>query len=215
VTGVARTMVRVRSIAAALLLSSGSAAADVDWAKGQITAEGLGVADRHAPSPAAAREPARRRAEEAAKQQLAAQLPALPLASGGTLKAKLVDKQIAARIARAVDAAITVAATPHTDGSWNVTLAVPIEAVRLALVGPRTVAKPDGDPPIVIVEGSKAKPAIGYAIGGIAAAALWVKDVPAWAKDAPRVKATAASGAAIELASKRGGASTLYLVLAK
>ncbi len=154
-------------------------------------------------------------AEEAAKKQLAAQLMDLPLAGGGTLKAKLADKQVAARIARAVDAALTVAATPQTDGSWNVTLAVPIEAVRLALAGPRAATKSDRDPPVIIIEGATAQPAVGYSIGGLAAATVFLKDVPAWAKGAPRVKATTASGASIELAAKHGGASTLFVILAK
>jgi hypothetical protein len=189
------------------------AEATIDWAKGVVTANGLGVADRHAPSPAAAREPARRAAEDNARKLLAAQLPSLPLATGGTLKAKLADKAIEARIARAVAAAITVEATPQTDGSWNVTLAVPIEAVRQAIAGPRVTTKPDADVPVVIVEGVTAKPAIGYTLGGMTAASLWTKDVPAWAKDAPRVKATKTSSGAIELATKQGGPATLFVIL--
>ena len=74
---------------AALLAMSSAAHADdkatVDWAKGVVTARGIGIADRHAPSPAAAREPARRAAEDQARKKLAAALADLPLASGGTL----------------------------------------------------------------------------------------------------------------------------------
>ena len=193
-----------------VLVAARIAHADVDWSRGLVTGNGLGIADRHAPSPAAAREPARRVAEDAARAAIAAQLPALPLAEGGTLKGKLKDKAIADRIDRAVAAAIVVEATPHTDGSWNVTLAVPIEAVRLAIAGPRVLAKSDGDPPVVIVEGVNAKAAVGYTVGGIAAATLFAKTVPDWAKDAPRVKASSAKNGAIELASPQGGSATLF-----
>lgn len=194
---------------------AGSAHAEVDWARGLVTADGLGVADRHAPSPASAREPARRMAEDAARKRLAVELPALPLAGGGTLKDKLGDKAVGARIARAVDAAITVTSTPQTDGSWTVTLAVPIEAVRQALSGPRAVTTADRDPPIVIVEKVKAKPAVGYSVGGVAAPTLWVKEVPSWAKDAPRIRATKLAGSALEVATRKGGPATLFVILAK
>jgi hypothetical protein len=204
--------VGVARVALVLCCAANVARAEVDWARGLVTATGLGVADRHAPSPAAAREPARRAAVDHAREQLAAQLPGLPLASGGVLKGKLGDKAVAARVARAVESAITVESTPHTDGSWNVTLAVPIEAVRQAIAGPRVAATADADPPIVIVEGVAARPAVGYTIGGIAAPTLWVKDIPAWAKDAPRVKATTSTKGAIALSSKQGGPATLFLI---
>lgn len=201
--------------------------ADVDWAAGQVTGKGLGVADRHAPSPAAAREPARRAAEDAAKKAIAAQLGGLPLAAGGTLKAKLADKAIAARIDLAVAAAITIDATPHTDGSWNVTLALPIEAIRQAIDGPRVLppastgsgsaagGNGDADPPIVIIDGVNAKPAIGYKVGGVAGATLWVKAVPDWGASAPHVKATGTKAGAIDIDKSVGGASTLFLVVTK
>ena len=76
----------------------------------------------------------------------------------------------------AVAAAITVAADPETDGAWRVTLAVPIEAVRQAIAGPRALAA-DGDkgPAVVVVDGVSAKPAVGFTFGGAAAPALWIR----------------------------------------
>ncbi len=223
----------------ALVLMASAAHADVDWARGLIIAEGVGIANRQAPSPAAAREPARRMAEDAARKQLAAQLPALPLASGGTVKDRLTSTAVAERIAKVVERAYPIAAAPQTDGSWTVTLALPLEAVRLALHGSPRSQLPEGDlaPPVVIVEGVTAKPALGYAIGHWAAAVIWRKDVPAWAKDAPRVKATGEKPGLIEIPdgnplgaprkpgqpsvdavtgpppTTNGGPSTLYLVL--
>jgi hypothetical protein len=186
-----------------------------DWARGLVLATGVGVADRHAPSPVIARGPARHAAEAAARKQLAAALPALPLAEGGTLAGRLGDPAVRARVDRAVAAAITVDAEPGTDGSWKVTLGVPIEAVRQALTGPRPAPASDADgPAVVVVEGARVAPAVGYRLGKVAAPALWVKAVPAWAKDAPRVRARGASGGAIELADARGSESTLFLIVA-
>jgi len=139
-------------------------------------------------------------AEDAAKQRLAVELPALPLARGGTLKDSLTPGSATQeRIKKVIDRAITIAATPQTDGSWNVTLAVPIEAVRLALIndhGIRTMAdRSDLGPPIVILEGVTTKPAVGQVVGGWAAAVLWMKDVPAWAADARLVSRICARSA--------------------
>jgi hypothetical protein len=191
-------------------------AARIDWAAGRVIAGGTGIADRHAPSPAIALGTSRRGAEEAARRRIAGKLGSLPLATGGTLADKLANPSIKARIDAAVEAAITVAAEPETDGSWHVTLAVPLEAIRLALGEPR-VLPPTGDrgPPIVVVEGVAVRPAIGWTIGDLAAATLWVKDVPAWAKDAPRVRARSAKGGAIDVATAPGTAATLYVLVGK
>ena len=201
------------------MVLGGTARADdatIDWARGVITAGGVGIADRHAPSPAAARGPARRAAEDAARKRLAAALPALPLATGGTLRAKLSDPQVEARVARAVADAIAVEAEPETDGSWRVVMAVPLEAVRQAVAGPRPLERDDGaGPAIVIVEGAAGKPAVGWKIGALAAPTLWVKDVPAWAKDARRIKAKSSHRGQLELAEAAGSASTLFVVIAK
>jgi hypothetical protein len=191
-------------------------AARVDWAAGQIIAGGTGIADRHAPSPAVALGTSRRGAAEAAKQRIAAKLGSLPLAAGGTLSTRLADRAIQARIDAAVDAAITLGAEPETDGSWRVTLAVPIEAIRLALDGPRALAASgDGGAPIVVVEGVAAKPGIGWTVGGTGCATLWVKDVPEWAKGAPRIKARSAKAGSITVDSTPGTAATLYLIMSK
>ncbi len=212
--GVGRPRIAVVTFAIAFAIGVPSARADVDWERGLVTATGLGIADRHAPSPAAARGPARRRAEEAARASLAKALPKLPLARGGTLGAKL-DKAHRTKLAAAVAAARTIESTPETDGSWNVTLAVPIEAVRQVLAGRRTLAGSDDDPPIVVVEGVTAKPAVGYTIGKVAGASLWVKTPPAWAKDAPRVEAKRVRAGRIEIARPIGGPSTLFVLVAK
>ena len=193
-----------------------SAHAEIDWAHGLVTADGIGVANRAAPTPAAARGPARRLAEDAARKKLAGQVLALPLAEGGgTLEAKVKsDAAVKAAIDMAVAQAIVVTADPETDGSWKVTMAVPIEAVRLALAGARVLGgNGDDGPAIVIVEGA-VKPAVGYRVGGIAAATIFVgKDVPAWAKDAPRVKAKGAKQGAIDVAAPAGaGEATLFVI---
>ena len=201
-----------------LLLIAGHARADVrvDWARGLVIADAVGIADRNAPNPAVARGTSRRGAEEAAQKQLAAKLDDLPLAGGGTVAAKAKDKDVKARLQRAVEHAITLAADPETDGSWRVTMAVPLEAVRQALAGPRTVP-PDGDkgPQVIVLEGVTAKPAVGWTIGGLEAASLWVTDVPAWAKDAPRAKAKSAKAGAIEVAGTDATPATLFVIVTR
>lgn len=189
-------------------------AARVDWAAGRVTAGGTGIADRHAPSPAVALGTSRRGAEDAARRRILAKLPALPLAAGGTLAARLADPAVQARVEAAVAAAISVAAEPETDGSWHVTLGLPLEAIRIAIDQPRALS-PAGDqgPAVIVVDGATTKPAIGVSIGGIAAATLWMKAIPSWAKDAPRIKATSSSPGSIAVASNPGSAATLYIVI--
>lgn len=209
------------SLAAGLLLvvvatTSTAARADVDWARGLVTADGIGVASRAAPTPASARGPARRLAEEAARKRLVVQLDALPLASGGTL-AKRLKGDVKTAVDRAVAHAMTVAADPETDGSWTITMAVPIEALRLALAGSaRAVTGDDAGVLAVVVvevEKGKLKPAIGYKVGGLEAATVFVKDIPAWAKDAPRVKAKGVKGGVIDVEVPAGAsAATLFVV---
>jgi hypothetical protein len=205
-------------VAIGVIAASGSARADakVDWARGLVIADAVGVADRHAPNPAVARGTSRRGAEEAAQKQLAAKLGELPLAAGGKVEDKAKDKLVKERLARAVEDAITLAADPETDGAWKVTMAVPIEAVRQAIAGPRTLGA-DGDKglQVVVVEGATAKPAVGWKVAGVEAPALWVTDAPAWAKDAPRVKATAAKAGAIEVAGIDATPATLFVIITK
>jgi len=209
------------ALAVGLVALPGDAAADrdasdaarVDWAAGWVIAGGTGIADRHAPSPAVALGTSRRSADAAARRRIAEKLAKLPLAGGGTLADRLGDAAVAARIDAAVEAAIGVAAEPETDGSWHVTLAVPLEAIRLALSAPRALA-PGGDrgPPVVVVERAAARPAIGWTIAGAAAATLWVADVPAWARGAPRITARSARAGAID-APATGSPATLYVIL--
>ncbi|MGE0402270.1 MAG: hypothetical protein AB7T06_36555 [Kofleriaceae bacterium] len=198
-----------------LLAGTAGAAPVVDWETGRVLETGVGLADRQAPNPAVARGPARRKAEDAARRALRTAVQALPVAGGGTLKEKLADAAIAARVDRAIAAALPVSATPETDGAWIVTLAVPIEALRQAIEGPRALAA-DGDkgPAAIVVEGAAIKPAIGTTIGGASVPMVWVKKVPAWAEKAPRVKATSAKDGAIDADTKGATPSTLFVVVA-
>src|SRR5262249_13854288 len=84
-------------------------------------------------------------------------------AVGRALADRLGDAALRARIDAAVAAAIAIAAEPETDGSWRVTLAVPLETIRIALGAPRALAATgDRGPPVVVVEGAAARPAIGW-----------------------------------------------------
>jgi hypothetical protein len=202
-------MICMMRLALVLVLVPAIAHADVDWASGLVTASGVGIADRHAPNPAVARGTSRRGAEDAAKKKLADEIAALPVARGGKVGDKAKDKAIEDRLAAAVDHALTVSAEPETDGAWRVTLAVPIEAVRQALAGPRTLpAAGDADPPVTIVDGVGGKPAVG----ALDAATIWVKDIPAWAKDAPHLTGKRAKG---RIEGITPAPATLYVIVAK
>jgi hypothetical protein len=193
----------------------------VDWGKGVVTAEGVGVADRHAPNPAVARGTSRRAAEAAARTQLRAKLGELPVAGGGTVAERSAGnganaKDITARLDAAVANAIAVAAQPETDGAWRVTMAVPIEAVRQALDGPRALpATGDRGDAAVIVDGVKAKPAIGWTVAGKHVATVWL-DSPT-AGGAKHVTATKAANGAIEvdLAGTTATDATLFVIITK
>ena len=202
----------------ALFLPIGIARGDapkVDWARGLVTVEVVGIADRHAPNPAVARGTSRRGAEEMAKKAIAKELGALPLAAGGKVSDRAKDADVKKRIARAVDAAISLAADPETDGAWRVTMAVPSEAVRLAIAGPRPVpAGGDKGVPVVVVE-STAKPAIGWKVGAWSAPTLWVSEAPAWAKDPPRVSAKGAKAGVIEVDGIDATDATLFVIIGK
>jgi len=201
----------------ALLALTASAAAEpprVDWARGLVIADAVGIADRHAPNPAVARGTSRRGAEDAARKLLAAKLGELPVAGGGKVADRAKDDAVKDRLAKAVAASITLAAEPETDGAWQVTMAVPLEAVRQALVGPRDLPA-DGDkgPPVIIVEGVSAKPALAWKVGSVEAPALWVTTVPDWAKSAPHVKAKRAKAGVIEVDGIDATPATLFVIV--
>jgi hypothetical protein len=199
-----------------VLAARADAAPVIDWARGLVVAEGVGVADRHAPNPAVARGTSLRRAQDAARAAIAGALGALPIAGGGHLGERAKDEAVKQRLARAVEHAIELDATPQTDGAWQVTMAVPLEAVRQAIAGTRVLPE-DGDrgPAVVVVEGVRGKPAVGWTVGGVAGATLWVTSVPAWAKDAPRVTGKATQTGTIELAGIDATPATLFVIVGK
>ncbi len=198
----------MRSAWLVLALASTAHADDakVDWARGLVIADGIGVADRHAPSPAVARGTSRRVAEDRAKATIRGALAKLPVASGGTAGDKAAQA--------ALSAAFALDAEPETDGAWRVTMAVPIEAVRQAIAGVRALPKDgDKDPAVVVIDGVKAQPAVGWKVGRVEAAAIWPDAAPEWAKDAPHVRAKAARAGAIDVDRMVGGPATLFVVL--
>jgi hypothetical protein len=96
-------------------------------------------------------------------------------------------------------------------------LAVPLEAVRQAIDGPRTLgAAGDDAAAVVVVDGVAVPPGIGYRVGADGATTVFVADIPEWAHGAPRVHAKHAQKGAIELDRAVGGPATLFvIVLAK
>jgi hypothetical protein len=213
--GIARGSLAAVVVSTALATAAHAGdAVRVDWSKGVVLADGLGVADRHAPSPAVARSTSRRAAEDDARAHLRAELGKLPLAAGGTVAGRAKDAAIQARLDQAIDDAFAFAAEPETDGAWRVTLAVPLEAVRQAIDGPRALAVGGDDAAaVVVVDGAAVPPSIGYRVGADGATTIFVADVPEWARAAPRVHGKHAQKAAIELDRVVGGPATLFVIV--
>jgi hypothetical protein len=197
-----------------------------DWTAGQLTARGLGVADRRAPSPASAREAARRRAIADATRKLVAAAEALPVAGDkARLAAKLPKEQLAALAAAE---AIVLSSELLVDGSWRVEVALPLEALRQAMQGARPVpVKGDAAaaPAVVVVRApAGTAPALGVAISdgktALAPAILWTAATAEGAPLSERVLAQAPAltaskdGAGLRV-PKLAGASdaTLFVVV--
>ncbi len=120
-------------------------------------------------------------------------------------------------------------AEPETDGAWQVTLAVPIEAVRQALTGPRVLgATGDQGPAVIVVEVAEPRPApaVGWTFDGHGGATLWpapaehVRSLPSnvsdidWMRAAPRVTGKVIGPGAIALpAGTNATDATLFVVI--
>lgn len=153
--------------------------AAVDWSRGVVTATGVGLADRHAPSPAVGRAASRRRADDDARSKLAAALAAVPWIETG------VPAALATRDGWLAAHAVVLATTLNPDGSWKVTLGLPIEAIRLGLAGARVVpvAGDRDETRAVVIDATKvakATPVGGVAIGAAkaAGATVWLDRDP-------------------------------------
>lgn len=211
-----------------------------DWSAGQLVARGLGVADRRAPSPAVARDAARRRAIADAVRQLIAGAAQLPLAGGQRLFDRLAKERLAELAAAE---AVVLAAELLVDGSWRVEVALPLEALRQAAFaepasasasasGARVLpAKGDASaaPAVVIVRApAGTQPVLGLTISdgktSVRAATLWASGSPAGVPlperqlaAAPSLTASAAgsaSGAELRVAKLAGASdATLFVVV--
>ena len=191
----------------------------VDWTAGQIEAGGVGVADRHSPSPATARPAARRRAIADAARQLASAAALVPRDERGGDQGP--DR---ARLEALAADAVVLSADPLVDGSWRVALALPLEALRR----PRPLPKA-GDasaaPALVIVRApAETTPRLGLAISDgkttVRGATLWatadLDDVPlpaALLEAAPTLEAKR-DGDGLRVAKLAGASdATLFVVV--
>ncbi len=175
----------------------------LDWTVPGVVAEGIGLADRRAPTPDVARAAARTRGIADARKRLRAAVENVPWANSKTVGA-LLD---AAQLDAAVAAALVQHAEPQTDGSWRVRLLLPLEVLRQAAQGPRKL-EAAGDPATVAVVAIDAKkvaiaPNVGWLFndGGapVPCAQRWVTR---W--DGPTIKATAAQAGVITLSKPAG-----------
>jgi hypothetical protein len=187
----------------AALREAGPGGTTIDWSAGRLVAEGAAAADLRAPGPDVARVSAERRAREQALATLDAAARKLPLAGGGTVgEAVKRDEAAGKRLAAALARARTIDASYASDGGARVTVALPLEAVRLAVAPPAAApAASDGAPTAILVDARKAgaKPVLGVTlVAGKTEAALpatWWTTPEAAAADA-RAGATVARATA-------------------
>jgi hypothetical protein len=194
-----------RSAAAGQVVETKPGRVHIDWTAGRITAVGVGAPDLRAPGPAVARVTTERIARREAEKRLLEVAAALPLAAGGQASGARLDA--ARRLVHDLEVRYS------SDGSVEVTLALPLEAVRQALET-QSAAAPTMDeiaPTAVIVDLGKldVAPALGVTLqaGGtrLIGPTVWHKDGKAAAED-PRAgarvlaaRATAAKGGVITI----------------
>jgi hypothetical protein len=172
-------------LVAFLLVSTNTAHADVDWARGLVTAKAVGTADRRAPSPAIARPGALREAEKRAQASLLEQARRLPMPDGTTVGDRAdQDPAAADALGDACAASIEVDTEYLPDGSVRVERALAIESVRQALTAPELVSgvTPKDAPTALVVDARKLKiePSVGISVIGdggkavLSLPALWL-----------------------------------------
>jgi hypothetical protein len=138
---------------------------EIDWTAGRLVAVGAAAADVRAPGPEIARVKAERDARSRAAAKLATAARALPLAGGGTIaSAEKADPAATARLDAALALARTVDVRRGSDGSSEVTLSVPLEALRSAVAPQPTPAGSDTAPTAILVDGSALSPVLGLTV---------------------------------------------------
>ncbi len=142
----------------------------VDWSRGLMVEVGAAAADMSAPSAAVARVAAERVARSRAHAALHRQALAVVFADGTEVARAAGDGAARARLDRALAAAIDLDVTYASDGSTMVTAALPLEALRLAVVGAPAPPPPrgaDAAPPtafVVDARATTARPALAMEI---------------------------------------------------
>lgn len=159
---IARAGAMVSVALAAAALPARADGVVIDWARGLVVAESTAVADRRAPSPALGRDAARRRAENAARAELVRAIATLPWHGATPALDDAARTALAAR-------ARPLTTEPRPDGGWRASLAVPIEAIRVAARGPRLVAPATDDvaaPHTIVIDwdGGALAPGVGLAL---------------------------------------------------
>lgn len=178
-------------------VAAGAAArpAALRFADNMVTAQAGAAAPAFAANAEVARVGSERRGAERARAMLAELVRAVPLASGGTLGARMdQDAAVAARVADAVARARVVDVIWSSDGGALVRVGVPLETLRLA-VEPEPAPQADRFLPttlIVDARSAKLSPALGWRIEpakhgsgrSYGVPITWVTAAPA--KDDPR-----------------------------
>jgi hypothetical protein len=187
---------------------------EIDWSAGRIRAVGAGAADLRAPGPEVARIGAERRARQDAAARLVEAARALRWTTGTVGEAIDADPAAKQRLEAAAERLADVDVRHFSDGSVEVTLALPLEAVRSALAPPPRPASSEGAPTAIVVDARKARAAPLLGVSLVAGAdryagpAIWLRDLAAAKKD-PRAGQRVVETRADDLAAD--GALTVTL----
>jgi hypothetical protein len=172
-------VLRVLLLAAAAVVDARPGRVTIDWTAGLVEVVGAGATDLRAPSPAIGRVTAERAARADGARRLVDAVKDVPLADGRTAAdAAHDDPAAAARLAAVLARPRDVSIAYASDGSTEVTLAVPLEAVRDALAVPKIPRATDDSPTALVVDARAlaARPALGVRVGELAGPTIWTTD---------------------------------------
>ncbi len=143
--------------------------AAIDWTAGRLTATGAGAPDPLAPSPEVARIGAERAARTRARAALIAAARAVPVADGGTVGSLTTDAggALMGRLVTLAAGARALDVAHSSDGGVEVTLVLPLEALRSALAGSDALSPPAASetaPTALVIDAPGLTPALGVAL---------------------------------------------------
>lgn len=194
----------------------------IDWTRGLIIAIGAAAGDLRAPSPEVARMTATRKALEQARSQLLDQARSLEVQGTSVAELAKGNPEIRGRLEHEIEQAVRLDLDHGSDGSAVITVGLPLEAVRTAVVGTPRPEPMKNSPSAVLVDARRvmSRPALGVNLitpkGRFSAPAVFYRGIkpaladPRLGNSPVRVRATRllnGSGSELRVGRTNGGAA--------